>query len=131
MATEIVNLDELLPDDVVVKYQGVDYRLPGDVDTETVFKLMDQFKALTSIDGEDADTVFAEMRTRVSDIHAELLALFQVRQPQLTELKLGLRATGALLKVILGRYGVQITDTGNPTQPAPKKTPRKPAVRKK
>lgn len=127
---QIINLNELVPEDIIIQYGTpiVDYRLPGDMDVEAVFRLFEMFRALSVTEG-DGDEVFDQLKTRFGDIRLELLRLFQQRQPELTELPFGIRGTGALLRVILGQLGVNVTEE-TPTPPSPTKKARSTAKKK-
>jgi hypothetical protein len=134
MAT-IVNLDELLPEDIVVTYRGKDYPLPGDIDVESVFRLFAIFTALTTqpIDGKPEE-MMEQIKSRFGDVNAELLALFRERQPDLEKLPFGIAGTGAVIKLILGQLGLSISNTGDPTPPprtAKKTTARRASNRKR
>lgn len=132
---QIIDLNELVPEDIIIRYGSppVDYRLPGDMDVEAVFRLFEMFRALSVTEGDD-DEVFDQLKGRFGDIRAELLKLFQVRDPSLVELPFGIRGTGALLRVILQQLGMSVSDEdprpASPTR-APSRTPKKPAARRK
>lgn len=122
---QIIEMNELVPEDIIVRYGNppVDYKIPGDIDVETVFRLFEMFQALSSTEGNDQE-VFDSLKAKFGDIRAELLKLFQVRDPKLKELPFGLRGTGALLRVILGQLGLVVT-AENPTPPKRKTTPKR------
>lgn len=130
---QIIDLNELVPEDIVIRYgtPPVDYKLPGDMDVESVFRLFEMYRALAVTEGDDNE-VFDQLKTRFGDIRAELLKLFQVRDPKLAELPFGIRGIGALLRVILGQLGVTVSEE-TPTPPSPARKPprtRKPATRR-
>lgn len=126
---QIVDLNDLVPEDIIIRYgrPPVDYKLPGDMDVEAVFRLFEMFRALSVTEGNDEE-VFGQLKGRFGDIRAELLKLFQVRDPKLKELPLGIRGTGALLRVILQQLGVSVTED-TPTRPSPAR--KKPAAKRK
>lgn len=116
----IVDINALVPEDIVIRYgtPPKDYRLPGDLSVETVFRLFEMFQALTTVTGSDAGEVVGELRQRFGDIEHELLLLFQQRDPKLEKLPFGIGALGQVLRVILGQLGLTVTDE-NPTPPTP------------
>src|SRR4051812_9427380 len=116
----IINLDELVPEDVEIRYRGGTYMLPGDVSTETIFKLFELYRTLASgVEDEDPAAVMARLRDRFGDIEAELLSLFRQRQPELEAPPFGLSALGAVLRVILAHLGINIPEGSAPPPPRP------------
>ena len=52
MPSQIVKLDELVPEDHVFEYQGSKYLIPGDLDTETRFRFGRLFRDLAQAETE-------------------------------------------------------------------------------
>lgn len=120
---QVVDLDELLPEDITVRVRGTGYQLPGDMDVEQVFRLFELYLALSKIESDDPAAMFAEVKGRFGDINAELLDLFKIRQPDLEKLPFGIRGIGAMLRLVLEQLGLKITETDPPTpSPRPKRT---------
>lgn len=135
--TKIINLNELVGEDIVFKYgQPVkNYRLPGDIDVDTVFELFQMFTTISEIKATDANEIVAEVKQKFDDITAQLLSLFQQRDPKLKSLPFGIRGTGVVLRTVLAELGVSV-DQADPTPPplnrAARRTPkRKTATRKR
>ena len=105
---QIVNLNELVPEDIVIRYgtPPKDYRLPGDISVDSVFRLFAMFQALTAtpVEGEGA-ALLADLKNRFGDIEAELLALFQIRDPKMTTLPFGIASLNQVLRIILASWG--------------------------
>jgi hypothetical protein len=116
MAT-IVDLNALIPEDVVIRYgrPPKDYAIPGDISTETVFRLFDMYEKLKVVEGDDAIT---GLKAGLRELEAELLELFRVRDPKLQTLPFGLTGLGHVIRTVLGQLGLQVTE--NPTPPKPK-----------
>lgn len=121
---EIINLDELVPEDVVFKYQGKEYVLPGDISTESVFKLFKFFREMLEAqkpkDDEELDT--KEIEDTVTKLKAELLILFQERDPSLKDVPFGVSSMPIVMQTLLAKLGVEVTEEGNPTEEEGKKT---------
>lgn len=127
MCAQIVDLNELVPEDIIVRYgkPAKDYRLPGDIPTKTVFGLFKMFQEISAgVTDGDAATVVSTLDERFAQIEGAVLALFQQRDPKLKELPWGIRGTGEVLKVILGELGLKVT-AANPTPPTPKRTAKR------
>lgn len=120
--TQIVNLNELVGEDIVFQYGTpvVEYRIPGDVDVETVFELFEMFLGLSKIKGDDPEKLAADVQRGFFDIRDKLLKLLQIRSPKLTSYPFGIRGTGIVLRSILSDLGVQVSNE-NPTPPSPAK----------
>lgn len=120
----IINLNELVGEDIVFEYgePPVQYAIPADVETATVFELFDMYVALAKIDDPDPEKAIGDVKQRFSDITGRLLTIFQIRDPQLTELPFGPRGTGVVLRHVLSSLGFGVTDDSpDPQKSAPKK----------
>jgi hypothetical protein len=102
----IIDLDEIAPEDIVVRCNGVEYPLPGDVpipDWLAIVAAAEVFEA-----SEDPDATEA--------LYERVLHLFQVRNPGLEELPIGIRQTVAL---IFSLYGADIEPEEDDAVPPP------------
>ena len=112
---EIIDLDELVPDDIVFKYRGQQYTMAGDIDTETVFRLFRMYAEFAE-ENEDAD---AAERTTIK-VKEFLLQLFQQRMPDLEALPFGVKSMPLVMQQVLSGLGVDATaDPPPPPPPAP------------
>jgi hypothetical protein len=127
-----IDLDDLVPTDITVRVRGEEYQLPGDVPVP-------EYLALTRLAGEIVDGS-ENPEQAVVDLHDRLLALFQVHQPDLTELPVGPRALLPLVFRYLDAPAEEEADTADPspadgttTKPAgdPPQTPTTPPRRSK
>lgn len=129
---QIIDLNELVPQDIIIRYgsPAKDYKLPGDISTEMVFRLFEMRQALATVEGKTPGEIVGAMKGRFGDIEGELLKLFQQRDPKLTYLPFGIRAMGAVLAVVLGQLGLEVTEE-NPQKPAstPARPKRSPTVK--
>jgi hypothetical protein len=122
---QIVELDELVPDDVVFRYKGTDYPIPGDIDVETTFRLLKLFQRAAEAEGSTDLDAREQVNIEVRDA---LLGLFQQRDPDLAELPFGVIAFRHVLSEVLQAMGLVFVagdgeGEGPPTKPRPK-TPR-------
>lgn len=107
---EIIKLDELVPEDIIFVYQGKEYTVPGDLDTETVFRIFKHLRAVLelretreadgSIPGED------EIKRAAKSLHDLLLDIFKVRDPDLESLPFGAKSLPIVTEAVLSRLGV-------------------------
>lgn len=105
--TKIVDLDALAPEPITVKLAGQQYRLPGDIPMPLMLRL--EQAAGSEVSGD-----------LLHDLYGDLLGLFQVHQPELTELPIG---TTQIIRAIPAiYYGVE---------PDPPKPAKKPAAKRK
>src|SRR5438105_2962391 len=103
MPARIVQLDDLVPDELVFNYRGTDYRLPGDIDTETTFRLQELLVEMgeaetgtvvalgAQVDAEGAPAVkkararhaaaVARQKKVTIETEREILGLFKVNHP--------------------------------------------------
>lgn len=106
--TRIIDLDESLPENVGVRLGGVVYELPGDIPIPDYLAITKAADALDTAAGEDA-------LERLDDLYQRILALFQVHNPDLDKLPLGV---ASLVRLIQRLYGVE--DAADPQKPADK-----------
>lgn len=136
---QVIDLNVLVPDDICFRYGDppADYAVPGDLDTDSVLRLFKLFgelienAALDKLETAttDDDTELDEETRRISDrMKTDLLAIFQIRQPELTSLPFGAMSTRIVLRTILEQLGVLATpggaDDADPPRPARKKKPQ-------
>ena len=148
MATRIVNLDELVPEEITFRWKGADYRLPGDIDTETTFTLqqllveMGEAEAAVlqaSADGLDAKNgaqgkrassamVAAQGRQRrvTAKVEKEILRLFQTNHPDMEKLPFGVVGFTIVLTYVLTELGFGEMEQ-DPTPPPPNRQTRRAA----
>lgn len=137
---EIINLGELVPEDILFVYGEKEFVLPGDLDTETVFKIFAYFRDVMQlrVDG-DEKVRQADLIAASNKLHDLLLGIFQQRNPDLEgPLPFGARSLPIITEKILGRLGIGTEgplpeDDEHPTVPAspsPKKKPRSSATRR-
>ncbi len=107
----IVNLDDLVPDDIVFVHEGNEYAVPGDLDTETALRLLSFMEPLENIapDGTDPDEAQRLIDQHNKAIERVLLEIFQRRQPHLDRLPFGKVATQHVLLQLLISCGFEFT----------------------
>lgn len=126
----IIDLNELVGEDVIFVHGQPprEYRIPGDIDVETVFELFSMYKELGTIEADTFDEIAEEVRSKFFGIRDRLLALFQIRDPKLARLPFGPRAMGLILRSILGGLGLAISE--DPPEPPAKEKRRSTAAKK-
>jgi len=140
----VVDLDVLVPEEIVFKFKGAEYRLPGDIDVETTFTLqtlvvemaqseeevaranIQRLQAVKEQAIKRADTAVraaVERQRRVTmKTEAEILELFKVNHPDLAKLPFGSTGFQHVLSHVLIKLGFGLGDD-EPEQDPPKKTP--------
>lgn len=138
---EIVDLRELVPDDIVFVLPGDrEYRIPGDIDVDSAFRLLKLLVDLTEAqaaeaaakrrleraetDGavdeiEDAEAELAEAletsgqgaERAGQELRRVLLELLQIRQPDLDRLPFGIVACQHVTGEVLRRIGLIAEET--------------------
>jgi hypothetical protein len=103
---EIVNLDELVPEDITFVYQSKEYVVPGDLDTETVFKIFQHLKALLELRDADGGLDEDGARRAAEAMGELLLNVFRIRQPDMRELPFGTRGRAIIAERLLDNIGV-------------------------
>ncbi len=101
--TRITDLDLVAPDDVEVHLSGTVYLLPGDVPVPDYVAIMKAADAFENADG-------AESLEAATTLYESVLELFQVRQPELTKVPLGIRQ---IIRLVFALYGADEGD-GDP-----------------
>ena len=107
----IVDLDELLGGIVEVKLGGDVYKLPDDIPAELWLKI-------TSVGQQVRDGEISDNQEILNLLYGQILELFQVYQPDIESLPLGVRR---MVEVIPAIYGNRETKAGEgdarPTTP--------------
>jgi hypothetical protein len=138
----------IIPDPRMVKVDGVEYLLPGDIPATLMMRFLATFQgaqdALELAQDPDAtdearEKVGMAQLEQAQDLHDELLAAFQVHQPDLERLPFGAQHMVAVVNAVYQPLGKPADEAG-PTKPAAKKrtttratstpTRRKPAAKK-
>lgn len=132
---EIVDLDELVPDDIAFKYRGKEWTIPGDLRTDQTLEL---YALLHRLAGAEAKGTAAELKRIIGQTEKALLPIFQVHHPELTELPFGAAGLGHVLRTVLSLIGLLQDVTPDPPAPAlnraqrrARKTPTKPGSPRK
>lgn len=120
MAQKIVDLDAAVPENLGVRCGGVVYDLPGDIPIPDYIEIERLVEALNDPEAEGSG------QERLQELYARVLELFQIKQPDLTELPIGPRRLGVLVVSLYS--GAEEVEEERPTRastPSTKKTPRK------
>lgn len=115
--TRLIDLDTLVGEDIEVKLAGETYLLPSDIPSESMVRLISLYQRA----GEDESDDNVETLQAISE---EVLILFQIRQPDLDYVPIGIQGTFALLTKLMELYN-SAPEGGDDDAPlAPKKAPR-------
>lgn len=98
----LVDLDALIPEDVTFAFRGDEYKIPGDIPVENMLRLIRAVGELerdAEGEGWDPQDAFEQDAEALLKLGAELLALFQIRHPDMQTLPF---TGGAALRVIVG-----------------------------
>jgi hypothetical protein len=100
---QIIDIDELVPDDISFKYRAKTYTIPGDLRTEQTLELYAMLKKLAETEARgDA----GELDRIIKKAEKALLPVFQVHQPDMTELPFGAVGLGVVLRTVLRLIGL-------------------------
>jgi hypothetical protein len=114
----IIDLDAVVPEDIEFNYRGDTFAIPGDIDVEQTFRIIRMFEEAQTAEEEGASL---DVRERLNLIvRDELLALFQVRDPELIELPFGTIAYQHVLVTVLTQLGLQVMSPEAVNPPTPK-----------
>jgi len=105
-ASEIRDLDVLLPQPIRVKLGGREYLVPGDIPAPTFLRLQELAQEADAEGADSADNL-AVMR----ELYEMLLDLFRVHQPDVEELPIGL---GQMVAAVGQIYGGQAAPPTTP-----------------
>lgn len=144
--SNIVDLDELVPgiDGTIIKYKGEQYKVRGDLSSETIFEFLAlydtliEFRADAVEAAESEDPVkLVEVRDRLEQITREirdrLLKVFQLEHPDLEELPFGNQTTMIVLGEVLAAMGIggrAVEPAPVPPTPAPRRTPKRASAKR-
>lgn len=103
MPTQIVELDDLVPDAIDFRYQGKSYILPGDITVETTFQLQKLLTALAEAEADPKKTAQQEKLTL--EVEQVLLGLFRQADPELASLPFGVIGFQHVLTFLLTKLG--------------------------
>lgn len=134
--SNIVNLNDLVPGlaGTTIIYNDQEYRIRGDLPSETVFEFLSLYDDLIAFRGEaakaaeeqDADAL-VKTRDRLQEMTAaireRLLDVFKLEHPEMKELPFGNQTTLLVLGEVLKAMGLGTVE--DPQPPAPKPAPRK------
>lgn len=118
----VYDLDDLIPKDIGMRFEGTEYRVPADLPIDTTYALFELFANMINAQGEavagdggNADRA----TTAVKDLEQYVLGLFQIRQPKLAELPFGVAGLLAVVRLILIELGAISAET--PEREAPER----------
>ncbi len=123
-----IDLDEVIPEDTTVKLGGVLYKLPGDIPTPDFLAISRAHARLTEPQETAEDMILA-----AEGLYERILELFQVRNPDVEKVPLGLQQA---ISLVYELYRVDqpaeeaVPDPPEPTAGGTRST-RKPAAKKK
>lgn len=100
---EIVDIDALVPDDVVFRYRQQEYTIPGDLKVGDTLEL---YALLQRLAHAEAKGTAAELKRILGQCEAALLPIFKVHQPDMVELPFGAAGLGAVLRRVLELIGM-------------------------
>ena len=123
--TDIVDLDVLVPDDIVFKYRGEELAVPGDLKVPETLRLYKLLKQIADADAAE-ENEDAELERTSALVQATLLDVFKIRQPDLTELPFGAVATRHVLQRILVSLGAIPDPEAPPDPPKPSRKKAQP-----
>lgn len=129
---EIVDIDELVPDDITFRYRKQEYKIPGDL---RVVQTLELYALLRRLAAAEAKGTEAELKRIIGQAEAALLPIFQVHQPDMTELPFGAAGLGVVLRKVLQLIGllqeIEQGDVPDPPVPGPVKKPASTRTRTK
>lgn len=117
----VIDIDDFIDlDRVVIKVAGEPYSLPGDLPVPEYLRLRRLFNQLVEPDETDEDFDADEA---VSELHDQLLAMFQVHHPDMTALPFGTKGVVPAVYSFLNQgMGEHEEDPAPPTRRASTKT---------
>lgn len=129
---EIVDIDELVPDDITFRYRKQEYKIPGDL---RVAQTLELYALLRRLAAAEAKGTEAELKRIIGQAEAALLPIFQVHQPDMVELPFGAAGLGVVLRKVLQLIGllqeIEQGDVPDPPVPEPVKKPSSTRTRTK
>jgi hypothetical protein len=112
----VIDIEDLVSlDKVIIKAGGDSYRLPDDLLVPDYLRLRALFNQLVDADADSEDF---DANETLSELHDELLAMFQVHQPDLTELPFGPRS---IVPVVYAYLNQEIGEQQEDAPPPPRR----------
>jgi hypothetical protein len=133
MPANVINLEEVVPGLSGTTFEmpdGKKYHVPGDLPTETVFKMLALFEELVSFEEKSATAMSKEassasiskvregLKAVTDRINEELLAIFRLSDPKLETLPFGSQTTAVVLGEVFKALGLA-SDGGRQELPSP------------
>lgn len=120
----IIDLDEIIPENLTLRYRAVDYDVPGDPPLEYVLALWEASRR-----AQEELTLDEQVET-MQGVHDHLLRVFQVCNPSLLHLPFGAAGLVAVSNVLFGMYGLLSTDAEEETPALDEDPSKAPASRR-
>lgn len=115
--TQIVDLDELVPEDITFSYRKQDYTIPGDLKTGDTLNL---YALLIRLANAEAKGSASELKRIISQCETALLPIFQIHHPEMETLPFGAAGLGVVLRKVLELIGLlEVGPAADPPLPAP------------
>lgn len=111
MAQQIIDLDQAVPESLIVKLGGKRYKLPGDIPIPDYLAIQRLSNSITEAAGEADGEQVAQV---MEELYERVLELFRIEQPDLEELPLGPQRLGALVVAIYTRAAEEDADATDP-----------------
>jgi hypothetical protein len=97
---QVVNLDDILGEDAVIQYRGVEYKLPADPPVEYILALWQATQRMQN------PLSLEEQAECMNDLCGRLLAVFRLADPNLKSLPFGTQGLVAVSKLIFSLVGI-------------------------
>jgi hypothetical protein len=119
----IVKLGELLPEDIAFEMpDGSQILAPGDPPLQLLLKVAALFER-----SENSDDANGNLGVEVlQELDAEILALLQMRNPDMVESPFGIIGVQHVVATLLEAYGFGVEGKADPTPPARSRKPKSP-----
>lgn len=105
---QIIDLDDLVPDDLEFRFRGETYVVAGDLSIETVLGLIKNLGRWTEAKNDK------ESQDALLGLERDLLVLFKERQPDLEKLPFGLQGVTQVTLALLRQIGAIDADSAAP-----------------
>jgi hypothetical protein len=125
--TQIIELDDLVPDAIEFRYKGKSYILPGDITVETTFRLNKLLIALTEAEADPKK--MAQQEKLTLEVEEVLLELFRQTDHELKSLPLGVVGFQHVLSFLLAKLGFGQQDVEDDADPPPNRAARRKSAR--
>lgn len=110
---EIRDIDALLPEDVVIRWRGRDWKVPGDLAVERILSLMKAMNDLQSAGDKGEQEILAAFNR----LAAEVTGVLTERQPDVQALSFGGRELILLARAIQGIANGKSEESGGSGAP--------------